>query len=157
MSGWSTPGRPHLVVVVAAGEVCKKNQHTGHTRTDREQHPRHIPTHRHTHDKNNATNPQTNTSHNPHKHLTTLEGGARRRCVPRPPAPGWVADVCKNMRQLSSTRAYARTQDTGPRRHAGAPTCRRHHISRDPGSAEQALRTDKHRGSPLVCVWRRRG
>jgi len=39
------------------------------THTDREQHPQHT----HTHDKNKTPNPQTNT---PHKHLTTLEGGA---------------------------------------------------------------------------------
>jgi len=52
-----------------AGVKDQQVTHT-HTHTDREQHP---PTPTHTHDKNNTPNPQTNT---PHKHLTTLEGGA---------------------------------------------------------------------------------
>jgi len=42
---------------------------TGHTHTHRQRTT--APTH--THDKNNNPNPQTNT---PHKHSTTLEGGA---------------------------------------------------------------------------------
>jgi len=44
---------------------------TGHTHTHRQRTTPPTPTH--THDKNNTPNLQTNT---PHKHLTTLEGGA---------------------------------------------------------------------------------
>jgi len=55
---------------------CSTYQQVTHTHihTDRELHPRHR--HTHAHDKNNTPNPQTNASH---KHLTTLEGGARVR------------------------------------------------------------------------------
>jgi len=51
------------------GTLPVVNRSSGHTHkhTDREQHPLH------THDNNNTPTPQTNT---PHKHLTTLEGGA---------------------------------------------------------------------------------
>ena len=49
--------------------VKRSTGHT-HTHTDREQHP---DTDTHTHTRTTRTTPQTNT---PHKHLTTLEGGA---------------------------------------------------------------------------------
>jgi len=55
--------------ILKRGGVKRSTGHT-QTHTDREQHP---DTDTHTHDKNNTPNPQTNT---PHKHLTTLEGGA---------------------------------------------------------------------------------
>jgi len=47
------------------------NRSHTHTHTPTEDNPPVTDTH--THDKNNTPNPQTNT---PHKHLTTLEGGA---------------------------------------------------------------------------------
>jgi len=60
-------------VYLSIDSPCKNiNRSHTHTHTDRQQHPRHR--HTHAHDKNNTPNPQTNTSH---KHLTTLEGGAR--------------------------------------------------------------------------------
>jgi len=51
--------------------LCKKDQQVTHTYTPTENNTPDIDTH--TYDKNNTPTPQTNT---PHKHFTTLEGGA---------------------------------------------------------------------------------
>jgi len=59
-------------IVSPTGEaLCKMINRSSHTHTHTDQ--RTTPSTPHTHDKNNNPNPQTNT---PHKHLTTLEGGA---------------------------------------------------------------------------------
>ena len=68
-SSSATSSLPSVSCRGAIGSCKRINR--SHAHTDREQHPRHR--HTHTHDTNNTPNPQTNT---PHKHLTTLEGGA---------------------------------------------------------------------------------
>ena len=55
------------------GVLSRENINRSHTHTPTENNTPDTDTH--THDKNNTPNPHTNT---PHKHLTTLEGGATR-------------------------------------------------------------------------------
>ena len=60
--------------------------------------------------------------------------------------------VCKDSAAPAHTRAYTRTQARGPRRHARAPACHRHHIPRLVRRQAFHTQTKTTIGTTKICV-----